>query len=380
MGSLTKDKLIFDPADAADSDNIGAYLRAGSDGDLLSSTLVSGKEGLDVNVINGVNVTATNLDIRDLAFATDSVTAYQGTSPWVISGTATVSATDLDIRDLSHTQDSIKIGDGADFMLISAAGEANVVLSATSGIFAEDAAHTSGDNGQFMLAVRNDSAATTLTSANGDYSPIAVDNKGRVIVAADFNVTSDFVYAEDSASADADQLASVGGVRQDTLASSTSADGDYGNLKQNARGALWTAPVGTVADNIADTENPAKIGSRAVSGALAAVSATGNRADLLSDMYRRIFINDSPNINLNSQVLTVGATEIAFPAALAGRRRIMVQNSSSNPIYVGPTGVLSTTGLKIEKGATLSLEAGQAINFFAIAGSAGNAVRIFELA
>lgn len=68
-----------------------------------------------------LTVDANNLDIRDLAFATDKVD---------VSGSAvTVSATDLDIRDLSHTQDSVKIGDGADFLAVNTDGSINVVVT-----------------------------------------------------------------------------------------------------------------------------------------------------------------------------------------------------------------------------------------------------------
>lgn len=139
-----KDRLVFDTTSAgsiADSDSVGAFVRA-ADGTLITTTTVSGKDGLDVNLINAsVEVTATNLDIRDLAAATDSVaawvsdgagnaitstagaldvnikspitidvsldytndsvTAYQGTSPWVVS------ATNLDIRDLTSASDSV---------------------------------------------------------------------------------------------------------------------------------------------------------------------------------------------------------------------------------------------------------------------------------
>ena len=44
----------------------------------------------------------------------------------------------------------------------------------------EDSAHVSTDTGAFVLGVRNDTG-TTLTSANGDYSPIAVSDKGAVL-------------------------------------------------------------------------------------------------------------------------------------------------------------------------------------------------------
>ena len=47
---------------------------------------------------------------------------------------------------------------------------------------AEDAAHATGDTGVMALGVRN-SALAALTTTDGDYSPIATDDKGRVIVA-----------------------------------------------------------------------------------------------------------------------------------------------------------------------------------------------------
>lgn len=44
----------------------------------------------------------------------------------------------------------------------------------------EDAPHVSGVAGAFILGVRNDTAAA-MTSADGDYSPLAVDSAGRLI-------------------------------------------------------------------------------------------------------------------------------------------------------------------------------------------------------
>ena len=53
-----------------------------------------------------------------------------------------------------------------------------VTVGATSLGKAEDAVHASGDYGIANWAVRNDNAITSLTSANGDYSPYAVDQFG----------------------------------------------------------------------------------------------------------------------------------------------------------------------------------------------------------
>jgi len=88
---------------------------------LESITVQNGSGAAAVNIQDGGNsitVDASNLDIRDLVFATDKVD--------VSGSSVTVSATDLDIRNLSHTQDSIKIGDGTDFIAINADGSLNI--------------------------------------------------------------------------------------------------------------------------------------------------------------------------------------------------------------------------------------------------------------
>lgn len=69
---------------------------------------------------SSVTVSATDLDIRDLAFATDSVD--------VSGSSVTVSATDLDVRDLTHVSDSVKIGDGTDFLAVNSDGSLNVIV------------------------------------------------------------------------------------------------------------------------------------------------------------------------------------------------------------------------------------------------------------
>lgn len=273
--ALTKDKLIFDPADTADSDNLGAYLRAGSDGDLLSSTNVGGKEGLDVNIINTLGI-----DV-DLDHAEDSVKVGDGTDFLAINsdgsigvrlsdGTdslainadgsinSVVSATNLDIRDLVHTADSVKIGDGTDFLAVNADGSINSVVSATN------------------LDIR------------------------------------DLTHASDSV----------------------------------------------------------KIGDGT------------DFANVTGDNYLQVF--DAPNSSVDSTRVTVGATAVALPTtALSNRKRVMVQNISSNDVWIGPSDVTTsgaTTGLKVSKGATLEIPAGAGVALYGIAAGAGNDVIVFEMA
>ena len=148
MSGLNKDKFIFDPTDPTVSDDIGAYIRS-SDGTLITHTNVGGKDGLDVNILN------------DLV----------------------ISATDLDIRDLNYTQDNVAIkGATGNQLAINADGSinANVDVSIVTGSDkAEDVAHTTGDIGTYILSVREDLLVPS-TSASGDYQSLKTDALGRI--------------------------------------------------------------------------------------------------------------------------------------------------------------------------------------------------------
>lgn len=145
--AISKEKLIAELDTPIEGDSVASFLRDG-EGTKLTSTLNSGKQALDVFITNplevdvgldaaddsvaawlkdgsgnalsstsgalhvridsqaaAVSVSATDLDIRDLAFATDSVDV-SGSSV-SISGSVAVTATDFDIRDLSSATDSI---------------------------------------------------------------------------------------------------------------------------------------------------------------------------------------------------------------------------------------------------------------------------------
>lgn len=100
-------------------------VRLGDGTNFFTSTSENSDIALDVHVSNtSIAVTATNLDIRDLVYTSDSVTAYQGTNPWVIGdggSSITVDAVNLDIRDLTAASDSVQswLRDGAGTALTS---------------------------------------------------------------------------------------------------------------------------------------------------------------------------------------------------------------------------------------------------------------------
>lgn len=312
--AITKGQLIADPAVVLDGDSVVSFLRDGA-GNVITSTGgaldvqvantsltvtatnldirdlsfatdkvdVSGSSNVAVTdgggslTVDGtvavssvggtVTVSATDLDIRDLAFATDSVTAYQGGS-W----SATVSATDLDIRDLTHVSDSVKIGDGTDFLAINNDGSINVVGSLTiNGQYAEDSAHASGAIGIYNLAVRADAPAVA-----------------------------------------------------------TSADGDY--------------------------------------------------ASQTVDAYNRSWVNTGANVSMSNGAASVTTSSALLVAASAGRRKILVQNAGSKRIFVGASGVSSSNGIIVPAGADLELEIGPALALHAVAESGTQDVRYLQLA
>lgn len=148
-------------------------------------------------------------------------------------------------------------------------------------------------------------------------------------------------------------------------------------------GALNVVFSEPVADDAADAGNPLKVGTRAVSGALAAVSATGDRANMISDLYRRLFVNTTPNIAGSNAAVSVDTTAggVALAAAvLAGRRFIRVQNLGNKAIFWGFGTVTSAVGSRIAAGGTELIEAGPDIAVKAIAESGTQDVRVLQLA
>lgn len=305
MSGITLDQVILDAA--------------------TSNVAIS--DGTDTLAINGdgslnATVTATDLDIRNLVFATDKVDvsgSTLGANDGVDIGDVTinnaslvVTATDLDIRDLIHTQDSMAIGDGG----------VNIL-----DIVQEDAVSTGGEKGVMLMGVRQD-AGTSPVTADGDYHYLTFNNSGELKTSA--NLSS------------------------------------------------------SVADDAADAGNPIKMGGRGVSGLLSALSASNDRYDLLGDMYRRTFVNNCYNVGHKTSIATIGATAAEIVATpLAGRKNITIQNLSSASIWLGEDNTVTaddaaTGGVEIPKGSSYTDDFGENIDIWLISNGAGRVVKIHE--
>lgn len=185
-----------------------------------------------------------------------------------------------------------------------------------------------------------------------------------------------------AASSDAVVAANVHG--QDVNAFGMGFNGTTWDRLLATSGKLQVLPDGGVADDGVDSGNPIKVGSRAVSGALTAVSTTGDRADLLSDLYRRIWVNTAPNIAGSSAAVsidnTAGGTSL-FASPQAGRRRVRIQNLGLTSIFFGFGTLTAAAGSRLAAGATEDLELGPNLDLKAIASTAVACdVRVLQLA
>lgn len=103
--------------------------------------------------------------------------------------------------------------------------------------------------------------------------------------------------------------------------------------------------------------------------------------DRLKSVSGKLQVSEVPSASILSSSLTVGLTAVALPASpLAGRSRLQIQNSGNKSIFIGASGVAVGTGLEIAPGATESLECTDGVIVYGISGTAGQNVRVLELA
>lgn len=270
---MAKHKLVFDATDAEtleSSDNVGAFIRS-ADGTQITHTTVSGTESLDVNV----------------------------------------------------TQSALPTGAATETTLASLLVELQSVTQA------EDAAHVSGDAGIMSLAVRKD-VAGSLVSADGDYAPLQVDANGALRVSGTLAVTEADVYAEDAAHTSGDMGGFILAVRNDSMSSMVSADGDYAPFQVNALGELRTVDLSNVA-----------------------IAASAE------------------------SVTTTSAALIASP--LANRKDVKIYNNGSKTVWIGPSGVTSANGFPVFAGSVLEMKLGSAVAIHAQATAGTQDIRVLQL-
>jgi hypothetical protein len=213
-----------------------------------------------------------------------------------------------------------------------AAGNAVVVASGKlqtqdASIKAGNTASAAADLAQPILAVRND-AGTTIATATGNYAPLQVDATGALRIAGNLSLSSQ--YAEDAPHVSTNLGLFTLAVRADVPTAGTSADGDY--------------------------------------------------AAVTSDSTNRLWVNQAANISQAVASAAVTTTAASLYTAIAGQKKIMIQNNGNANVFIGPAGVTAANGIRIPASGSYEQDIGPNIAMFAIAASGTQAVRVHQLA
>lgn len=270
------------------------------------------------------------------------------------------------------------------FLTSTSVGGAASLNTKGASEFIEDTAHVTGDYGTQVLAVRSD-AGGSLAGTDGDYAPLQVDASGRLRVLADLTAAFDFVYAEDSAAASGDSGAFVLGVRNDANATLTSADGDYSPMAVDSAGRLKVVALGIFAEDSAAVSGDSGAFMLAVRRDTtgSSVGAAGDYSELQVWSNGDLKTVDHANSANLQAAITVGATAVAIPTTpLTGRKNLMIQNTSNFNVYLGSATVTAsgaTKGILIGKGAMVAADVGPANLVYAISDNAAGEVVVWEM-
>lgn len=235
---------------------------------------------------------------------------------------------------------AVNIQDGGNVISIDDAGGSITIdgaVTATSNYeYAEDSAHTTADTGAFILAVRND-AGTSLVDTDGDYAPFSLDSTGALRVTGS-STTINAEKNEDDAHVSGDTGNFVLAVRQDTLASSTSTDGDYAAIKVDAAGSVYTTLNGETV-NISDnggsiTVDATDLDIRDLTQATDSV-AIGDGTDTID-----INADGSVNVTDNGGSLTIDNSTLAVVGGgtEATALRVTIANDSTGVVSIDDNG------------------------------------------
>lgn len=184
---------------------------------------------------------------------------------------------------------------------------------------AEDAPHASGDVGVMALGVRQDTA--TALGANGDYVPPIFDASGRlhanVGLVTPGTAATNLGKAEDAVAANGDTGVAALAVRQDTLSSSVSNNGDYATFKVDSLGALWVRMAGmtTIALSGSTRGRPIQIAATATPGTLLHTATT--TAGQIDKVYIDLTNTSASAVTVTIEFGTTGAgaeMDIIVPA------------------------------------------------------------------
>lgn len=251
------------------------------------------------------------------------------------------------------------------------------------------------------LTAASDSVAAWLSDGSGN----AITSTGNAL---DVNIASGSIsigaeYAEDSAFTEADVGLHLLSVRQDTLATSTSADGDYGSIKANSKGEIYMKDADVLSElqggisvddgggsitvdavdlDIRDlTAASDSVESWTHDGSGNAISSTGGSLDV--NITNSIDVDDGlANTAIKQVVESVGTSAAVIVDGadeLASRKYLMIYNNDTQDAFIGDSGVTTANGFPLPPGAILETRIGDAVDVYMIGDKAAMDIRTLQL-
>ena len=366
LAGLSLDKLVFDPLFPEEGSNVGAWLRD-PNGDLITSNPVSlfaTFNGTPPGGTTDILITADNggpVGNVTLGPAGAGDTVQDLIDAWnLLNPTNTVTLTTGNGAQVVTTGQSITLGGGEDKVPL----DVNIV-------------------GGINVAVDLDGIYDAINNPKPDNVGIVVFDRAVTPGLSDEKFLPTGAGPGPVASAD---IPKVHALDVNSFGLAFNADtGDWQSIQVDpTTGGVIVNVAGltTVADDDPDSGDPLKVGSRSRWGVLTALSTTMDRADLISDKYRRVYVNDGSNVAMNAVALVVGTSAVQIAAsALDGRRTLLIQNLGPHAIFVGQSNAVTVaSGIRIPANGSMDMDVGQDIAVWAISSAANNDVRIMQLA
>jgi hypothetical protein len=408
-------------------DNLGLarIFKVSTDGTLkIDGSDVTQPVSWTEQTVSVTQATATNLKAQ--------AEAYQG-------GTAVGAANPLQVSlaNTGSNATAIKVDGSAVTQPVSG----TVTANAGTGNFGVNLTQLSGisistgngvaSTGTLRVAIASDNTAFAVNAAqSGTWSSRTQDGYGSVITShsagssrgidvsildGSGNQVTSFggsQYIEDEASTGGESITLSGAIRQDTLSVTTSADGDYSNLKVNSLGRLYTSttidaslPAGTNAIGKLSANDGIDIGDVTINNSAGAAAVNiqdgGNSITVDNSGTFAVQAAQSGTWNINNISGTISlpsgaATETTLSsintntsglslsqgAATSGQKAVLIQGAvttaapiyttgNSNPLSLTTAGALRVDGSATTQpvSGTVSITANSSVNLNQIAGT-----------
>lgn len=254
---------------------------------------------------------------------------------------------------LSDDTNDVELGGGveADALRVTIANDSTGLLSVD-----DNGASLTIDNSTLaVVGGGTEATALRVTIANDSTGLLSIDDNGSSIT-VDGTVTADtnFDYAADSVSGASDVGAFVLAVRNDTLASLVSADGDYAPFQVDADGALYVTGSFSAADvKVDDSAFTVGTDSVGVAGFLADEAAPDSvdegdvgAARMTLDRKQLMVIADATTDSQRLNITAAGEAEIDIAAQSLTAVKVSATaaaNTELNPIFVKLSAAVSGT-------------------------------------